>query len=109
MHVRQVVAEGCGLHHLSTLETLDIPGVPLGRSDTATSQTPVQISRELGPYPTRGADHRLRLGHIRLKPHPFKKTHKKIQRALQEFRVPRCEVRVVDIEDCKKGCAPRLQ
>ncbi len=32
-----------------------------------------------------------------------KKNHKKIQRALQEFRVPRCEVRIVDVEDCKKG------
>ncbi len=34
MHVRQVAAEGCGLHHLPTLETLDIPGVPLSRGDT---------------------------------------------------------------------------
>ena len=84
MHVRQVAAEGCGLHHLPTLETLDIPGVPLSRSDTATPQSPVQISRELGPNPTRGADHRLRLGHVCLKPHPRKgkETYEKVQRAL---------------------------
>jgi hypothetical protein len=86
MHVRQVAAEGCGLHHLPTLETLDIPGVPLSRSDTATLQTPVRISRELGPDPTRGADHRLRLGHVCLKPH-CKKTHEKIQRRLQRRRL----------------------
>ena len=73
MHVHQVASEGCGLHHLSTLDTLDIPGVPLSRSDMATSQTPVQISRELGPYPTRGADHRLHLGRICLKPKPSRK------------------------------------
>jgi hypothetical protein len=35
MHVRHVAAEGCGLHHLPTLETLNIPGVPLSRSDPA--------------------------------------------------------------------------
>ena len=75
MHVCQVAVEGCSLHHLPTLETLNIPGVPLSRSDTATSQTPVRISRELGTDPTRGTDHRLCLGHVRLKPHPRKKTH----------------------------------
>ncbi len=73
MDVCQVAAEGCCLHHLPTLKTLDIPGVPLSRSDTAMLQTPVRISQELGPDPTRGADHRLRLGHVRLKPHPRKK------------------------------------
>ena len=37
IHIRQVVVEGTGIQHLTALETLDIPCIPLGGGDTTLS------------------------------------------------------------------------
>ena len=82
MHVRQVAAEGAGLHRFPTPRALDVPRVLLSACDTATLNSLVRVSWKLGPIPTQGTDHRLHLGRVCLKPHPLEQAHEKVQRAL---------------------------
>ncbi len=68
MHIRQMAAERTGLHHFPIPGALNVPRIPIGSGDTYSLQSPVRFSRELDSNPTRGADHRLHLGRVRLTP-----------------------------------------
>jgi hypothetical protein len=103
MDICKMTAKGAGQHNLPTLAALHRTGIPLRGCNPTALHPSIGVERELGPYPTRGANHCLHLLRIRLKPHPLKQPNEDIQHALKEFRIPRCKVRIVDIEDGKEG------
>ena len=109
MDICKVAAKGTSQHSLPTLATLHWAGIPFGCRNLPLMHPTVQFDRELGPYPTRGADHCLRLCSICLKPHPCKKQDINVQRTLKEFCVLQGKVRVVDIKDSKEGCQKLIQ
>ena len=97
------LSAGRRLHHLPTLETLDIPGIPLSHSDTRPRRKCRYESAGSWVLILPGVQIIICVLDTFVSSPTRKKTHKKIQHALQKFHVPQCEVRVVDVEDCKKG------
>ena len=98
----KVTAKRAGQHDLPALTTFHWAGIPFGGCDPAALHPAVGFERELGPYMARGADHRLRLLCVPLKPHLLKQPNDNIQGALKEFCIPQGKVCIIDVKDGKK-------
>ena len=109
MDICKGAAKGTSQHSLPALGTLHWAGIPFGDHNLPALHLAVRFDQELGPYPTWGADHCMRLRSICLKPHPCKKPENNVQTTLKEFHVPRSKVRIDNIKDGKEGCQQLIE
>jgi hypothetical protein len=101
--VHQVAAKGTCSHHLIALMTLHFPTVPFLCRGQTFCHSCVRCCHELGLDPPGRADHHLDLLQIGFEANTCKKVNKDVQRPLEEFWVPRGQIRVVNVKDCKKA------
>jgi hypothetical protein len=109
VEICKVAAERALPHVLPALSEGNNVSVPLGGRCVPSTHPPVQISRELEPDFSGGADHYFCLGNVGLETYTFKSTVKTVYCPLQEDKAPCCYVRIIYIKDCKLGIHHLIQ